>query len=61
MSNDEALEHLRQIRLSRRTVKQKPKSVVKKAETKAKTNKAIDSISAEQAAKLLKLLEGDLS
>jgi len=52
MSRDEAIEHLRQIRLSRRTPKTKPKSVVKKASQAKK----IPKLSASQAANLLKLL-----
>ena len=54
MSKDEAIEHLRQIRLSRRTPKKKvstPKQV-----SKAKAKK-VPKMSAEQAAKLLKMLE----
>ena len=58
MTNEEAIEHLRQIRLSRRTVK--PRTVSnKKQETKAKTTKAINNMSKEQASNLLKLL-GDI-
>ena len=49
MSNDEALETLRQIRLSRR--------VPVKTRTIRKVEKA--SVSADQAAELLKLLTGD--
>ena len=55
MSQDEAIEHLRQIRLSRRIpVKKQSSSTVKK---KAKA-KAIPKVSATQAANLLKLLKG---
>ena len=49
MNNDEALETLRQIRLSRR--------VPVKTRTIRKVEKA--SVSADQAAELLKLLTGD--
>jgi ribosomal protein S13 len=53
MSQDEAIEHLRQIRLSRRIpVKQQSTSTTKKKQ-KAK---AIPKVSATQAANLLKLL-----
>lgn len=52
MSHDEALEHLRQIRLSRRTpVKPPPKTSPKKE------SKAMPKMSAEQAKKLLEMLE----
>lgn len=51
-STDENLETLRQIRLSRRT----PVKVTKST-TKAKKQETPD-LSAEQAAKLLKILEG---
>ena len=51
MSKDEAIEHLRQIRLSRRTVKAKPKSVTKKAKAKK-----LPPLSQNQAANLLKIL-----
>lgn len=50
-SNDEALEHLRQIRLSRRTPKAKSKKNIVRKPTKPAT------MSASQAAELLKLLE----
>ena len=53
MSQDEAIEHLRQIRLSRRIPTKKPKSVTKKAKAKA-----IPKVSTAQAANLLKLLGG---
>ena len=53
MENDEAIEHLRQIRLSRRTS-------VKKVSTKKATSKAaakkIPKMTAEQAKKLLEML-----
>ena len=55
LSQDEAIEHLRQIRLSRRIpVKKQSKSTIKK---KAKA-KAIPKVSAVQAANLLKILGG---
>lgn len=55
MSQDEAIEHLRQLRLSRRTPKKKQsKSTVAK---KAKA-KAIPKVNKNQALELLKLLEG---
>jgi len=53
MSQDEAIEHLRQIRLSRRTSKQ---TITKSTVAKAKA-KAVPKVSASQAANLLKLLE----
>jgi hypothetical protein len=56
MGNDEAIETLRQIRLSRRTQKSSPKkSTTTKKETNAKT---ISNIDASAAAELLKLLGG---
>lgn len=54
MSNDEALEVLRQIRLSRRTPTKPPKSV-----TTRQAAKATPKVSDEQAAELLKLLMGE--
>jgi hypothetical protein len=54
MSQDEAFELLRQIRLSRRTSKKKV-STTRKAKPKAL---APSEMSPEQAAKLLKLLGG---
>ena len=55
MSNDEAIDTLRQIRLSRRVPdKPRPKTVAAK-QTKAKTIKSIDS---GMAAELLALLTG---
>lgn len=51
MDTDEALELLRQIRLSRRVP-------VKKSKTTNKKKKAEPKISADQAAKLLELLGG---
>jgi len=55
MSQDEAIEYLRQLRLSRRVpVKKQSKSTVKK---KAKA-KAIPKVNAKQAQELLKILGG---
>jgi DNA-binding TFAR19-related protein (PDSD5 family) len=54
-STDEAIERLRQIRLARRT----PVKAVKVISSKAKAS-AVPKVSAEQAAKLLELLEGEL-
>jgi hypothetical protein len=53
MGQDEAIEHLRQIRLSRRIPSKKPKSVTKKAKAKA-----VPKVTSQQAANLLKLLKG---
>ena len=53
MSSDEAIEHLRQLRLSRRTPVKKTKTTTKK---KAKAKMIIPT--AKQAQELLKLLEG---
>ena len=52
MTPDEAIEHLRQIRLARR-LPRKPSP----ASQRKKKEKALPKISAEQAANLLKLLE----
>lgn len=49
MSQDEAIEHLRQIRLSRRTP-------VKKVSTKKAKAKAMPKLSPESAKKLLELI-----
>ena len=55
MSVDEGIEHLRQLRLSRRIpVKKQSKATIKK---KAKA-KAIPKVNSEQAKDLLKLLGG---
>jgi len=55
MSTDEAIEMLRQIRLSRRIpVKSVPKTTIKR---KAKA-KAVKDVNADQAAQLLKILTG---
>lgn len=51
MSSDEAIEYLRQLRLSRRIPVKKAKSTTKKA-------KAIPKPNTKQAQELLKLLEG---
>ena len=53
MSRDDAIEHLRQIRLARRMPVKVQSSTVKKAQA----NKATPTITKEQAANLLKLLE----
>ena len=53
MSTDEAIEHLRQIRLSRRTPV-KPKKTTKKTAKAAK--KETPNLNSEQAKKLLKLI-----
>ena len=54
MSADEAIEYLRQLRLSRRTpVKKQSKSSTKKAKAKA-----VPKVNASQAQELLKLLGG---
>ncbi len=50
-SNDEALETLRQIRLSRRIP-------VKKTRTTSKKKKTKQAVSAEQAAEILRILGG---
>jgi hypothetical protein len=54
MSTDEAIEMLRQIRLSRRIPSTPPKSVIKK-----KASKAIPVLDADQAAEILKLIGGN--
>lgn len=54
MSTDEALETLRQIRLSRRT----PKKSSKKKTSKRVTAKAAPTVDADTAAELLKILGG---
>ena len=55
ISNDEAIELLRQIRLSRRI----PTKKTTKAVEKKKKAKALPSVDANQAAELLKLLGGN--
>ena len=54
MSFDEAIEYLRQIRLSRRTMKPTKETTIKKIKEKA----SIPKLSAGQAADLLRILEG---
>ena len=51
MTTDEAIEHLRQIRLSRRIP-------VKSSKGKKKKTKALPKVNADQAAEILKLLGG---
>jgi hypothetical protein len=58
MSTDEAIEHLRQIRLSRRTQKSSPKKEGKRKVVAKATSKAVNQMSPEQAAELLKILGG---
>jgi len=53
MNPDEAIEHLRQIRLSRRI----PVKKVKKSSSRKTTKKKTKELSADQAASLLKLIE----
>lgn len=55
MSQDEKIEHLRQIRLSRRV----PVKSRKSSPTKKQKTTAVPKLSAQEAANLLKLLEGD--
>ena len=55
MSPDEAIEHLRQLRLSRRIPVKRP---AKKTSTKATKSRKAPDVSAEQAADLLKILTG---
>ena len=55
MSPDEAIEHLRQLRLQRRTPIKRKSSSTKK---KAAQSKAASKITKEQAKELLKLLGG---
>lgn len=55
MSNDEAIEHLRQIRLSRRVPDKKVRSKPTIKQTQKQVTKSLDS---NMAAELLKLLEG---
>lgn len=54
MSTDEAIEYLRQIRLSRRTPKKKKKSAATRK--KIKQTKSVGKISKSDAQALLKLL-----
>lgn len=58
MGSDEAIELIRQIRLSRRTVEKTPKTI---ARAKTKAIKAqTPTLDNEQAAELLKLLKGTI-
>lgn len=54
MANDEAIDTLRQIRLSRRIPDKKPKKEI----TKQTTKKVIAAVDSDMAANLLKLLGG---
>lgn len=54
MSNDEAIDTLRQIRLSRRVPDKKPRSTT----TKTITKKVAAAVDADMAASILKLLNG---
>lgn len=56
MSQDEAIEYLRQLRLARRLPNKKQSTSTKK---KIAQTKSASKISKAQAANLLKLLEGD--
>ena len=56
MSNDEAIDTLRQIRLSRRVPEKKVKTI--KETAKKTTKKVTEAIDAGMAANLLKLLGG---
>lgn len=56
MTNDEALEHLRQIRLSRRVKDPVSKTSTKQVKKQSEAN-IIKSINSDMAAELLKLLE----
>ena len=53
MTQDEALEHMRQLRLSRRT----PTRKTRKQSPHKPKNKPLPKLNANQAAELLKLLE----
>ena len=55
MSNDEAIEHLRQVRLSRRTPVKKAKA--SSGSKKKVTAKQTPNLTPEQAKKLLQLME----
>jgi len=59
MTPDEAIEHLRQLRLARRTPSKPTAAVAKRREAKASA-KQPPKLSADQAADLLKLLEEGL-
>ena len=54
-SNDEAIERLRQIRLSRRTPIKKPKST-KKSTTKKVQKQVVKNLDPEMAKEILKML-----
>lgn len=56
MTNDEALEHLRQIRLSRRIKDPVSKTSTKQVKKQSEAN-TVKSINSDMAAELLKLLE----
>ena len=56
MNQDEAIEYLRQLRLSRRTPVAPSASTIKKREAKA-ASKQPPKLSSDQAADLLRLLE----
>jgi len=56
MSNDEAIDTLRQIRLSRRIPDKKPKAM--KETTKQTTKRVTSAVDSNMAAELLKLLGG---
>lgn len=56
MSNDEAIDTLRQIRLSRRVPEKKAKAV--KETTKKTTQRVVAAVDSNMAAELLKLLGG---
>ena len=59
MTTDEAIEHLRMIRLSRRVpLKNNKYKTSKKAQAKQTTNITVKSMDAEQIANLLKTLGG---
>lgn len=58
MTTDEALELLRQVRLSRRTPKASSQKHGKAKAAKAAKSKELPKVSAEQARKLLELLGG---
>jgi hypothetical protein len=56
MSNDEAIDTLRQIRLSRRVPDKKPKAA--KETKKQTTSRVVAAVDSSMAAELLKLLGG---
>lgn len=57
MSNDEAIDALRQIRLSRR-VPEKPRKAAKETKTQT-TKRVVAAVDANMASELLKLLGGE--